>query len=61
MEGTEGRACINTPPRLSEDTCWAARLISFSFSRLSGLRGADYQEELIPLTLLISLIRAPGM
>lgn len=56
----EGNARTNTPPCLFEDTCWAARLISSSFSRLSGLRGADYKEELIPLALLISLIRAPG-
>lgn len=56
----ERRACISTPPRLFTDTCWAAWLISSSFSRLSRLRGADYQEELIPVVLLISLIRAPG-
>lgn len=60
MEVREGNARTNTPPCLFEDTCWAARLISSSFSRLSGLRGADYKEELIPLALLISLIRAPG-
>lgn len=60
MEEREGNARTNTPPCLFEDTCWAARLISSSFSRLSGLRGADYKEELIPLALLISLIRAPG-
>lgn len=56
----EGKDCISTPPCLFKDTCWAAWLISSSFSRLSGLRGADYQEELIPVALLISLIRAPG-
>ena len=55
-----GEDCISTPPCLFKDTCWAAWLISSSFSRLSGLRGADYQEELIPVALLISLIRAPG-
>lgn len=56
----ERRCCISTPPCLFKDTCWAAWLISSSFSRLSGLRGADYQEELIPVAQLISLIRAPG-
>ena len=57
---TEGKDCTNTPPCLFKNTCWAAWLISSSFSRLPWLRGADYQEELIPDAPLISLIRAPG-
>lgn len=56
----ERQECVCVLSCLLKDTCWVAWLISSSFSRLSGLCGADYQEELIPVALLISLIRAPG-
>lgn len=56
----ERQECGCALPCLLKDTCWVAWFISSSFSRLSGLCGADYQEELIPVALLISLIRAPG-
>lgn len=56
----ERQECVSVLSCLLKDTCWVAWLISSSFSRLSGLCGADYQEELIPVALLISLIRARG-